>query len=169
MYVQNRAGYEFAAASSMTPASIDEIWGDNTKKEKETNKARENALNEKLAKENASNEKLAKEKAKVTRSGYVARSLPEHWVKDHDKKMADEYIQKKILETGLSKHDLMMTFPTLYYASLGLEPEPILKIGSGSMAGKGGMWDETARDTVITRDGKIISVKDAYGLRGSAW
>ena len=167
-YVPNHAGYDFAAASSMTPVDINDAWGDVTRGERENDRARERALNKQWAKENA---KAKKGELSAPRSEYVAKTLHEDWFKDHDKKVADEYIQKKMLETGLSKRDLMLTFPTLYYASLGLEPEPILNKPSfsGSMAGRGGMWDETARDTVTTRDGKIISVKDAYGLRGSAW
>jgi hypothetical protein len=89
-----------------------------------------------------------------------SKSLEDDQIKE--KKYIEEVVQKTMKKTGLSRADVMMKYPTLYFASVGLEPVPRYKQGVGTATGSGGWYDENIRDTVTTRDGKILSVRDAY-------
>ena len=91
---------------------------------------------------------------------------PTTTVEDAEQKKEKLYVEgivrKTMNETKLSRSEVMMKYPTLYFASVGLEPVPRYKKGTGSATGGGGWYDENVRDTVTTRDGKILSVRDAY-------
>ena len=75
-------------------------------------------------------------------------------------------MERFVEKVGITMPELMLKYPTLYFAYMGMEVDPILPDGSfkGSMYGRGGMYDESQRDSVIDRDGKVMSVKDAYSL-----
>lgn len=140
-YVRNSSGFIPFAPTSMTPVPMDEVWKKPI---------------------------LPQHK----RAGYVAENTAKHTLsaltakKDTYRDKERAYIQKLVDKVGLPMDQLALKYPTLYLAAMGMEPDPILKDDGphGTMYGKGGMYDESLYDTVITRDGDVLSVKDAYGL-----